>query len=183
MSARPQRQTARLRLRSFLPDHAPLVQLLAGERRVAETTAAIPHPYPPGAAMQWIDTHAAAWAAKTELSCAIVRLADDALVGAVGLRLDVQQRAAELGYWIGLPYWGSGYATEAARAMLELAFTDLKLTRVQAHYLLRNPASGRVLHKIGLREEQRKSATVRDAVQEIAVCAISRAQWLQIPRG
>jgi RimJ/RimL family protein N-acetyltransferase len=68
------------------------------------------------------------------------------LIGSVGLGRDGGQ--VELGYWIGRPYWGQGYATEAARAVLSLART-LGHKRVLASHFVDNPASGRVLRKLG----------------------------------
>jgi [ribosomal protein S5]-alanine N-acetyltransferase len=58
-----------------------------------------------------------------------------------------------LGYWIGKPYWGRGFCTEAARAVLRYAFTELGLNRVHAYHFHHNPASGRVLQKIGMTHE------------------------------
>jgi RimJ/RimL family protein N-acetyltransferase len=58
-----------------------------------------------------------------------------------------------LGYWIGVPYWGNGYATEAGRAVLDHGFGELGLNRVYAHCFARNPASRRVLEKLGMRHE------------------------------
>jgi RimJ/RimL family protein N-acetyltransferase len=69
------------------------------------------------------------------------------------MHLDKQQNHAELGYWIGVPYWGCGYATEAARAMIQYGFDVLKLNRIQASHFANNPQSGRVLRKIGMQHE------------------------------
>jgi RimJ/RimL family protein N-acetyltransferase len=68
----------------------------------------------------------------------------------MGLRVDTSQSRGELGYWIGKSYWGAGYATEAAAAVIEHGFTTLGLNRIHAHHMRRNPASGRVLQKLGM---------------------------------
>jgi len=60
---------------------------------------------------------------------------------------------AELGYWIGVPYWSNGYCTEAARALVTYGFEELELDSVQARHLVENPASGRVMNKLGMRCE------------------------------
>ena len=60
---------------------------------------------------------------------------------------------ASLGYWIGAPFRGRGYATEAARAMLAVGFDMLDLQRIDAHYLAGNDASGRVMENIGMKRE------------------------------
>jgi len=69
------------------------------------------------------------------------------------LRIELEHRRAELGYWIGRPWWGNGFATEAARAVVGQAFAGLGLARVFAHHFVSNPASGRVMQKIGMRQE------------------------------
>ena len=74
-------------------------------------------------------------------------------MGAISLDLNLEHKRAELGYWVGLPFWGRGYATEAGRAMLDYGFDEIGLNRIEALYLLRNPASGRVLDKLGMMHE------------------------------
>lgn len=142
--------TPRLQLRPFTLQDAPEVRRLAGAREVAATTLRIPHPYPEGAAEAWILTHAGAWERREELNLAIVRRADDVLLGAIGLVLAPADERAELGYWIGVPYWGRGFATEAARALVSWAFHELGLQRVHACHAAANPASGAVLRKVGM---------------------------------
>jgi RimJ/RimL family protein N-acetyltransferase len=146
-------ETPRLRLRPFTPADAREVQRLAGAREVADTTARMPHPYPDGAAAAWIATHAAAWTEHRELALAVTGKATGELLGSVGLVLDPGNEQAELGYWVGLPHWRQGIATEAASALVDYAFRVLGLQRVQARHFARNPASGRVLLKSGLRRE------------------------------
>ncbi|MCB9829565.1 MAG: GNAT family N-acetyltransferase [Planctomycetes bacterium] len=143
-------RTRRLLLRAFAAGDAPDVQRLAGEREVAATTLNIPHPYPPGAAEQWIATHRPRWQQGTLCCYAVVRLSDEILIGSVGLSIDPEDRLAELGYWIGKPYWGRGYATEAAEALVRFGFGGLGLTAIRARHMSRNLASGRVLAKLGM---------------------------------
>src|SRR4029077_20513221 len=76
-------------------------------------------------------------------------------IGAIGHGLNLAQENAELGYWIGKPYWGCGYCTEAGHAVLRYAFNELRLHRVHARHLSHNPASGRVMQKLGMRHEGR----------------------------
>jgi len=149
----PTLRTTRLVLRPFRPDDAPTVQRLAGEREIAASTLTVPHPYPDGAAEEWIATHATAWADQRVLTLAVTTPGDDALVGAVGLQLAMADRRAELGYWIGIPWWNLGYATEASRAIIGFGFTSLGLHRIMARHMARNPASGRVMQKLGMQRE------------------------------
>jgi len=77
----------------------------------------------------------------------------ETLCGGVGLRIESDHRRAELGYWIGVPHWGNGYATEAAGAVVNYGFSMLGLRRIFASHFANNSASARVLRKIGMRRE------------------------------
>jgi [ribosomal protein S5]-alanine N-acetyltransferase len=147
----PTLHSNRLVLRPFTPADAPEVQRLAGSPEVSSTTLNIPDPYEDGMAEAWIARHGPEFAADAMVVLAIT--VDTVLVGAISLRLERAHRRAELGYWIGRPYWGQGYATEAANTILEYGFSTLALNRIQATHLTRNPASGRVMQKVGMRLE------------------------------
>jgi RimJ/RimL family protein N-acetyltransferase len=114
----PQLATERLLLRPFNASDGLSVERLAGRREVADTTLAIPHPYPAGGGAQWIGTHAAAWARRENLALAICnQTSPDELLGAISLQLSLPHSHGELGYWIGVDHWGKGFATEAAQAL------------------------------------------------------------------
>ena len=101
------------------------------------------------------------------------------LVGTISLKNVVAKHLAELGYWIGQPYWGHGHATEAARAVLRHAFQELALERVWAQCLTRNPASGRVLQKIGMCHEgcQRSHVLKWGVLEDIELYGILKNEW------
>jgi ribosomal-protein-alanine N-acetyltransferase len=150
----PTIQTERLVLGAFEDAEAPELQRLAGAREIADTTLMIPHPYELAHAEQFIALQRDGVIEGHDLIFAIHRLADARLVGTVALReIDPVHLQAELGYWIGVPYWKQGYATEAARAVVDLGFARLGLNRIYAHHMGRNPASGRVLERIGMQRE------------------------------
>lgn len=151
-SAIPVLETERLTLRAFNLSEAPRVNLLAGEREIAATTAIIPHPYPDGEAERWIATHAQKWSDGVGVDFAIVLRADNTLIGAIGWMLKPVHQRAEVGYWIGRKFWGNGYATEALRAVIDHAFS-LGINRVFAEHFAHNPASGRVMQKAGMKHE------------------------------
>lgn len=113
----------------------------------------IPHPYEDGMAAQWIAQHRSQFEAGTHAVFAIELAAERRLVGAISLTIDADFSKAELGYWIGVPYWNQGYATEAARRIVGYAFDELGLNRIASRHLVRNPASGRVMQKIGMSYE------------------------------
>ena len=179
MSEIPTLETDRLILRPFTLADAPAVQRLAGAREVASTTLNIPHPYPDGAAEQWIAKHQEVFAKGEALELAVTRRADGALVGAMGLRLEVEHARAELGYWIGTPYWGRGYGTEAAGAVVRYGFEALGLNRIYACHLVRNPASGRVMQKIGMAYEgcQRGHLRKWGQFEDVALYGILKEEY------
>jgi len=150
----PRLHTERLLLRPFDPADAPRVERLAGAREVADTTLHIPHPYPEGGGATWIATHAEGWAKHGQLTLAICeRTAPGDMIGAISIGVSWAHSHGELGYWIAREHWSRGFATEDARALVAYAFDELGLHRVQAHHFTRNPASGRVMQKIGMRPE------------------------------
>jgi ribosomal-protein-alanine N-acetyltransferase len=165
-------------LRPFAHDDAARAQLLAGARAVAEMTALIPHPYPDGAAEAWIAAQAQDRAAGREYTYAITLATDGLLVGAIGLRPAPIERES-IGYWIGEPYWGRGYATAAARAVIALAFSLLDLEVLTASHLARNPASGRVLEKCGLKLLRTERRAHRGVDEAFCVRSLTRSDWEQ----
>jgi ribosomal-protein-alanine N-acetyltransferase len=146
-------ETERLLLRPFTIADAPRVQDLAGEPRVAESTTRIPHPYPDGVAEAWIASHPHDWRKQRALTFALELQETGELIGAISLRLFAQGPRAELGFWLGVPFWGRGYATEAARELVRYGFEELTLQGIQARHLTGNAAAGRVLEKLGMRYE------------------------------
>jgi ribosomal-protein-alanine N-acetyltransferase len=172
----------RLYLRPFVMDDAPMVRELAGAAEVAAMMLHIPHPYPEGFAEKWISGQRAA-AERGNLAWAITRRegagnaaplphegssstsptpgpqdpqrarAPGKLIGGITLTLTPAHQRADLGYWLGVPFWGQGYATEAARLVISFGFARLHLHRIQARCFPRNRASARVLEKVGMRYE------------------------------
>ena len=146
--------TQRLVLRPLTQADGKDVQRLAGERLVSDTMLTIPYPYPDGCAEPWIATHPAQWEAGKEAHFAITLRGSGQLVGVIGLTVAKSHRRADMGYWLGSEHWGKGYCTEAARAVVGFAFDGpLHLNRVTASHMVRNPASGRVMQKIGMTYE------------------------------
>lgn len=149
----PTLKTERLVLRPFELTDAKAVQQLAGTRAVADTTSSIPHPYENGMAQKWIAGHARLFRDGKAVHFAITKRDDARFVGTISL-MDLQHRhRAEFGFWIGRPFWNLGYCTEAATAVLKYAFEVLSLNRVYASHFTRNPASGRILLKLGMEYE------------------------------
>lgn len=149
----PTLRTERLVLRPFAEGDAPSVHAIVSDREIAATTLTIPHPYPEGMAAEWISWHPERWEKGAGVVFAATLGEGGELVAAVGLDLDEPHRRGELGYWVARPHWGRGYATEAARAVVGFGFRALGLHRVQAQHFTRNPQSGAVMRKLGMRHE------------------------------
>jgi ribosomal-protein-alanine N-acetyltransferase len=165
-----------IRLRPFTLEDAPRVQLLAGDLAVAETTALIPHPYRIGMAEEWIGSHQRERDRGSAFVYAITRAEDGLLVGAIEAR-PVAGDHENLGFWIGAPYWGRGFATSAARAVVALTFSYLECDQMTASHLVRNPASGRVMEKCGLSLVQTETREHRGKQERFCIRGITRDAW------
>jgi RimJ/RimL family protein N-acetyltransferase len=146
-------ETERLVLRPYSDDDVPALVRLAGAREVAATTLRIPHPYTEQNAREFLAICRDEAADQPETRFAITLRSNGQFCGGIGFRRDPAHQHAELGYWLGVPFWGKGYATEAARAMIEYGFKTLGLYRIYASHLAENVASGHVLQKIGMKRE------------------------------
>ncbi len=135
-------QTERLTLRGPRRGDVKAIAALANDRRIAVNTARIPHPYGIADAEQFI----ASVNKSHDEACFVVTL-DGAPIGVCGV--DLREDGAEIGYWLGVPYWGRGFATEAVRAVIDHAFGDLEHETLQSGARVSNPASRRVLEKCG----------------------------------
>ena len=175
----PTLDSERLRLRPFSLTDAADVQRLAGDFAIADTTLNVPHPYEDGMAEQWIAGHAQAYEHGRLAAFAITEQADGRLLGAISIKLGDDRAEGELGYWVGRPYWGRGVATAAAKLVIDFGFAVLGLERVVARHFARNPASGRVMQKLGMqpagiaRGVEHKWGRPEDLVSY----AISRELW------
>ena len=179
MKTIPTLETERLVLRPFGLDDAAEVQRLAGNKAVADTTANIPHPYQDGMAAECISKHRSAFAEGKTVTLALTLKPYGALIGAISLTDISEGHQAELGYWIGKPYWNHGFCTEAGRAVLRYAFTELALLRVHACHMSRNPASGRVVQKLGMVHEglRRQHAIRWDRCEDLVLYGILKGEW------
>lgn len=146
-------ETARLWLRWPRVADANAIQRLAGEKTIAEMTANIPHPYPDGAAEQFVFKQRKSNALGESLSLAItLKHKPNALIGMVGVG-GRDAASPNFGFWLGADYWGKGYATEAARSVIDAAFTLTDARDLVSAVRVINPASRRVHEKCGFRNE------------------------------
>lgn len=140
----PVLETARLVLRAPRCEDAVAVARIANDRRIAENTTQLPHPYGVGDAEEWIGICNRCQGEATFL----ITLSEGTIIGACGVG-PVEGATPELGYWLGHRHWGHGYATEALRALVDYAFGEMEYDELQAGARVSNPASRRVLEKCG----------------------------------
>lgn len=149
----PTIETERLILRAFRSTDAADTAILMGDRAISDTTINIPYPYDETMFQQWFSGHQERLENNTEFNWAITKREDNILMGAISLMDMAPGFRAELGYWVAVPYWSQGFCTEAAQAIINYALNQLHLTRVYAYHMTRNPASGRVMQKVGMTHE------------------------------
>jgi [ribosomal protein S5]-alanine N-acetyltransferase len=145
--------TERLVLRLFQPSDAETVTMLCNNYNIYKTTLHLPYPYSLNDALSWIEFHYDHFMAEISYEFAITDKETGELFGAIAVSNNKRFNQGEIAYWIGEPYWGNGYATEAAQSILQFAFEEKKLHKVFARYFSSNPASGKVMEKIGMKQE------------------------------
>lgn len=155
----PELRSKRLLLRPFRDADAADVRVIVDREAIASTTRTIDLPFTEAMARAWIQPQAENWRTQRAVVYAIcwnptgAEATEPQLIGAVGLEIYEEDLRAELGYWVAQEYWGRGVATEAVMAVLKFGFGTLRLNKVVAFHMVRNPASGRVLRKVGMRQE------------------------------
>jgi RimJ/RimL family protein N-acetyltransferase len=136
-------ETDRLLLRKPTLADVRAISHLANDRRIAENTRRLPHPYLPDHAVEFvrgvaIDSRETAFLIESNFTP----------IGMVGLHWREPQ-VPELGYWLGVEYWGQGFATEAAHAVIDFTFTEFEIRQIRSGARVSNPASRNVLEKCG----------------------------------
>lgn len=145
--------TERLILRPIEERDLELIVEYAGDEGIAMMTLTMPHPYDLDDAKQFLEITQNDWESNKAYTFAITHKMDEALMGVVGLHPSTMHHRAEIGYWIGKPHWNKGYMTEAARRVVQFGFEELELHRIYAWYFEDNPASGRIMAKVGMQQE------------------------------
>lgn len=173
--------SARLKLdQPELADAGDIITL-ANNRKVAEMLSRMPHPYGLNDARQWI-ARAQNANKKGSVTLAVRLRTTGRLIGACGIDRRQEDGPLELGYWIGEPHWGNGYATEAAHAVIDHAFTALGFSEIAGSCRLTNPGSRRVLEKCGFQYRDRgmiRSAALGGAVP-VENYALDRKVWMAL---
>jgi len=175
----PRLETERLVLRPYTPADAGRVQQMCNDWDIASTTLALPYPYPDGAAEQWISTHAESFQQGKEVTLAITLKPGGMVVGSMALSVNKNHNRGELGYMIAKEHWNHGYCTEAAQAMVQYGFTAIGLNRIQAVHFPRNPASGKVMQKLGMVREGllRQYARGQERFEDVVIYSMLRTEF------
>ena len=171
----PVLETRRLTLRAPRHEDVKALAVLANDRRIAENTARIPHPYGTADAERFI---ASVNKRDGEVCFAISH--GGTLVGACGI--DPREGAAEIGYWLGTRYWDRGFATEAVRAVIDYAFGELQHDALYAGARVTNPASRRVLEKCAFQWTGVRLTRIRaiNSAAPVDRFRLDRGLWLSL---
>ena len=158
-------------------DVAHLLEL-ASAAEIAETTS-VPHPYSLEDATEFVSKARKRWDSDEGFTFAIIDKSTDKFVGVMGIHPRKKHDVAEVGYWIGLPFWGRGLATAALRRLIQFGFEQLGLNRIQAGYFRQNTASGRVMQKANMRYEgvQRQVMYHREQYKDLIYYVILRQDY------
>ncbi len=179
MVAGPILQTERLDMRWLTLDDGPQLRAICDNQAVAATSGSVAHPYPEDEEIRFVRKVAEGTEKGTWYCFGLVVRETGVLIGDVSLHLNEERFAAEIGYLLGEPYWGKGYASEAAAAALRFSFETLGLRRIEGRCVTTHPASARIMEKIGMTREGRlKDSFLKWGVFfDDYIYGITRDQW------
>jgi RimJ/RimL family protein N-acetyltransferase len=174
-SSFPQLQTRRLSLRRLQVEDVDALVKYANNRKISEQVLSVPHPYSEPDAVFRISYVLQGFKAGLRFVFAIISKERQELIGEVALHID-GSGVAQLGYWIGEPFWNNGFATEAVEAILHFGFGTLELETVYANVRADNKASEKVLLKCGMSGPGAGGLILRYALQKCdhEICAGKR---------
>ncbi|MCB9280477.1 MAG: GNAT family N-acetyltransferase [Lewinellaceae bacterium] len=182
MKVYPTLETERLVLRAPAVRDIPEIVRYAGNPEIAKTTLNIPNPYREMDAVFWINMAMQGFETRSKYIFALELKSTGKFIGGMGLHVDNQFNRAEAGYWIAVPYWKQGLASEGLATVLRFGFEELELNKIYATHLLENPASGRVMQKNGMIKEGELVDHFRkdNAYRTVAQYRLTRAEYEKI---
>ena len=171
--------TDRLTLDRLTEADVPRLVELCSDWKIAETTLRIPHPYTEQDARGWLAFVNERIEQGLAYSYAVRLSGTGELIGNIRINPDQDHHRAEIGYWVGVPYWGKGYCTEAGREIIRFGFEDLGLNAITCGYLVGNTASQRVMEKLGITYEgiRRQYYYRHEQYIDLAVGTLLRSEW------
>ncbi len=159
-------ESERLILRQFSLSDAERVSELAGDKQISEMTANIPYPYTVSDAENWIRTHAELFVSGKGIVYAIVLKESSELIISFP---KLENGLGILGYWLGVPYWGSGYATEASKVLISFSKYHYGLTMLKVMHLVGNERSKSVIEKLGVKYVGDQTNRMQGKDREVSV--------------
>ena len=160
-----------------IPDFLPLL----ADWDVVRYTSRIPYPYSRADGEAYTAFVADAWQRKGSLECALRDRKDGTFVGIAALTIGDDPTEAEIGYWIGVPFWGRGFATQASEVLIRHGFTAMGLDRIVSTVVRENTASSHVLEKVGLSRtgEAEIYFPARDRHYPVYLFELTREKWMK----
>ncbi len=177
----PRLETPRMVLRELADTDVPRIVALASDHAVARNTLNMPHPYHPSHALSWLRLTRDAYRLGEGVTFAVELKATGEFIGGIGLKIEPRFDRAEVGYWLGVPYWNQGLMTEALAAVLRFGFEELKLNKILANHTTQNLGSGAVMLKNGMVKEGELVEHVKRDGQyhDLAQYRITRREYAQ----
>jgi len=153
MTTFPTLHTPRLTLGQLEISDIPNIVEYAGSPNIAKMLRDLPHPYAEKDAIFWLNLANQGFANQTEYIFKLGLKETNEFIGGMGLHLKKRSNKAEVGYWIGEPFWNKGYATEALSVILKFGFEVLELNKIYATHYVKNIPSGKVMINNGMVKE------------------------------
>lgn len=173
-------ETDRLLLRPITADDAEDIVAHIGDYQIIERLAVVPYPYTHQHAQEFLSGAVERWQTGSELTFACIRKSDGQFMGLFSGRYEVEHRRMMFGYWLGRTFWNQGYITEAGRRIVDWSFErDPALVRIYAFHFGDNPASGRVMQKLGMTYEGtlRRHFLRMDDLKDCVYYGLLREEW------
>ncbi len=162
-------ETERFILRPPLKKDIPAMVKYLNQQIISQTTLHIPYPYSRKDAIMWVSKNKQEIGKSVSYTYAILLKETGQMIGAIGLHINEEHNRAEAGYWIAVPYWNKGVATEALNRIMEFGFTKLGLNKIFATHIEENLSSGRVMIKAGMTKEGKLKGHYRKGHEYISV--------------
>ncbi|WP_237394825.1 GNAT family N-acetyltransferase [Methylacidimicrobium sp. AP8] len=169
----------RILLRPLEEGDKESVRAFAGDPEISRFTRSLTYPEDPEKAAAWVEEHIAMTRSGRTVSAAILEKEPRRFAGAGILFLEPNHRRAEIGLWLGRPFWARGYGPEASRGLIDYAFAVLGLRKICAYCLASNLRSRRLIQKLGFRWEgtQRKQLLVRGVFEDLLLFGLLAEEW------
>ena len=146
-------KTQRIILRPFIIDDANNLSNLLKDKEVASTTLMLPYPCDVARAKEIIQRYIEERKIRISMRWALIDCTSNEFMGGIRLVPNHLFNSAEIGFWLGKKFWGKGFTFEASEKIIEFGFLKLNLNRIEAHSMVENIASIKLLKKLGFKQE------------------------------